>query len=38
MADRPDARTVEVRASHAVRVSRPDDVAGITREAARPVR
>ncbi|GGW98292.1 alpha/beta hydrolase [Streptomyces malachitofuscus] len=38
MAERADAHTVEVRASHAVSVSRPDDVARIIERAARSVR
>ncbi|MFF4745963.1 alpha/beta hydrolase [Streptomyces chengbuensis] len=38
MAERADSRTVEVRASHAVSVSRPDEVSRIIREAARSVR
>ncbi|WP_406498096.1 alpha/beta hydrolase [Streptomyces sp. NBC_01604] len=38
MAERAQAHTVEVRASHAVSVSRPDDVARIIQEAARTVR
>lgn len=35
MPERAEARTVEVRASHAVGVSRPHDVARIVLEAAR---
>lgn len=38
MAERANARTVEVRASHAVSVSRPDAVADIIEKAARTVR
>ncbi|MCX5358562.1 alpha/beta hydrolase [Streptomyces sp. NBC_00124] len=38
MAERAKARTVEVRASHAVSVSRPDAVADIIEKAARTVR
>ncbi|MEV1078730.1 alpha/beta hydrolase [Streptomyces sp. NPDC050211] len=38
MAERAKARTVEVRASHAVSVSRPNDVADIIEKAARTVR
>ncbi|MFD8690013.1 alpha/beta fold hydrolase [Streptomyces sp. NPDC059651] len=38
MADRADAHTVEVRASHAVSVSRPDEVARVIESAARTVR
>lgn len=38
MAERANAHTVEVRASHAVSVSRPDAVAQILQEAARTVR
>ncbi|MEU1198176.1 alpha/beta hydrolase [Streptomyces sp. NPDC005813] len=38
MAERADARTVEVRASHAVSVSRPGDVSRIIEEAARATR
>lgn len=38
MAERAKAHTVEVRASHAVSVSRPDDVTRIIQEAARSVR
>ncbi|MEV0227261.1 alpha/beta hydrolase [Streptomyces sp. NPDC050704] len=38
MAKRAQAQTVEVRASHAVSVSRPHDVAQIIQEAARTVR
>ncbi|MEV6177210.1 alpha/beta fold hydrolase [Streptomyces sp. NPDC052016] len=38
MAERAKARTVEVRASHAVSVSRPDEVADIIEKAARTVR
>ncbi|MDO0930513.1 alpha/beta hydrolase [Streptomyces sp. DG2A-72] len=37
MAERAKAHTVEVRASHAVSVSRPDDVTRIIQEAARSV-
>jgi pimeloyl-ACP methyl ester carboxylesterase len=38
MAERAGAHTVEVRASHAVSVSRPDEVARVIESAARPVR
>ncbi|MFD8194618.1 alpha/beta fold hydrolase [Streptomyces wuyuanensis] len=38
MAERANARTVEVRASHAVSVSHPDEVSRIIREAARSAR
>ncbi|MEV7994741.1 alpha/beta hydrolase [Streptomyces sp. NPDC086077] len=38
MAKRAKARTLEVRASHAVTVSRPDDVTRIIQDAARSVR
>ncbi|MFJ4467974.1 alpha/beta fold hydrolase [Streptomyces sp. NPDC089424] len=38
MAKRAKARTLEVRASHAVNVSRPDDVVRVIRDAARSVR
>ncbi|MFI6579633.1 alpha/beta fold hydrolase [Embleya sp. NPDC050493] len=38
MAERAGAHTVDVRASHAVSVSRPDDVARVIESAARPVR
>lgn len=38
MAERANAHTVEVRASHAVSVSRPDDVTRIIQEAVRSVR
>ncbi|MFI1034170.1 hypothetical protein [Streptomyces sp. NPDC020951] len=38
MAERAKAHTVQVRASHAVSVSRPDDVADLIERAARTVR
>ncbi|MFF2514499.1 hypothetical protein [Streptomyces sp. NPDC058086] len=38
MAERAKAHTVEARASHAVSVSRPDDVADVIEKTARAVR